>query len=88
MDETQRELPKYRCHKVVHALKIKDVIKHAHPDPAYDDAVFEASPDFKGAHLMFDDPGYMPIGVDEHWYRKHDPEPGGYYVVYDDGYSS
>jgi hypothetical protein len=83
-----REMPKYRCHKEVHALKIKDVIKHAHPDPNYDDAKFEASDEFQGAHLMIEDEGYAPVPVDADWYRKHDPKPGGYYVVYADGYKS
>lgn len=82
------QLPKYKCHKEVWALKIKEVIKHAHPDPNYDDAVFEASDDFQGAHLLFERTGFAPISVDADWYRKHDPMPGGYYVVYEDGYKS
>jgi hypothetical protein len=81
-------MPKYRCHKEVWALKIKEVIKHAHPDPLFNDAMFEASPEFQGAHLFIADPGYAPIPVDADWYRKHDPQPGGYYVVYEDGYKS
>lgn len=82
------EMPLYQCFKKVHALKIKQVIKHAHPDPKYDDAAFEASPEFQGAHLFFEDERYHPIPVDANWYRKHDPSPGGYYVVYSDGYKS
>lgn len=69
-------------------LKIKDVVKHAHSDPNADDAEFEASPEFQGAHLMFEEAGYSPIAVDANWYRKHDPQKGGYYVVYEDGYVS
>ena len=84
----EREMPRYKCHKEVWALKIKDVIKHAHPDPNYDDAKFEASSEFQGASLFIEDEGYAPISVDADWYRKHNPEPGGYYVVYADGYKS
>lgn len=82
------EMPRYRCHKEVWALKIRDVIKHAHPDPNADDAAFEASPEFQGAHLMPEDTRYAPIAVDANWYRKHNPSAGGYYVVYQDGYKS
>jgi len=90
MDTTrcQIELPKYRCHKEVWALKIKQVIKHAHPDPHADDAAFEASTEFQGAHLFFVDERYAPRPVDAEWYRKHDPQAGGYFVVYKDGYQS
>lgn len=83
-----KELPRYRCHKEVRALKIREVIKHAHPDPKADDAAFEASSTFQGAHLFPVDDGYGPIPVDAAWYRKHSPEAGGYYVLYDDGYAS
>lgn len=83
----QREMPRYQCHKRVWALKIKEVIKHAHPDSNADDAAFEASPAFNGASLFIEDSGYAPIGVDAAWYRKHNPEAGGY-VVYEDGYKS
>lgn len=82
------EMPQYQSHKKVWALKLKDVVKHAHPDPNTDDAAFEASDAFQGAHLMPEDPGFAPIPVDAEWYRKHDPKAGGYYVVYPDGYKS
>lgn len=83
-----QSMPQYVCHKRVGALKIKQVIKHAHPDPKADDAAFEASAEFQGAHLFFEDEGFGPLPVDAAWYRKHDPAPGGYYVVYEDGYKS
>lgn len=83
-----REMPRYQCHKKVWALKIKEVIKHAHPDPKADDEAFEASEAFQGAHLMPEDTGFAPIPVDAAWYRKHNPQTGGYYVVYEDGYTS
>lgn len=88
MEGAMRQLPQYQSHKKVWALKIKQVIKHAHPDSKADDAVFEASPAFQGAHLLFEDEGYAAIPIDADWYRKHNPMPGGYYVVYEDGYKS
>lgn len=34
------------------------------------------------------DPGFAPFRVDEKYITKHEPQEGGYYVVYDDGYKS
>lgn len=83
------ELPLYNCHKQVRAVEISQVLKHAHPDPDFDDAVFEASSDFQGATLFYEHPGGdKTIAVTADWYRKHRPEAGGYYVMYDDGYTS
>lgn len=83
-----RPMPQYQCHKKVWALKIKQVIVHAHPDPNYDDKVWFASPEFQGGHLFIEDDGFAPIAFDADWFRKHNPEIGGYYVVYEDGYKS
>ena len=82
------ELPKYVCHKEVRALKIVRVAKHAHSDPNVDDATFEASSVFQGAHLMPERKDFLPVPVDPAWYRKHKPSGEGYYVVYADGYTS
>lgn len=74
----QIELPRYQCFKVVHALKIKSVMKVALPDEEDD-----------GDRLLeFEDESYGPFAVDAAYVRKHNPEPGGYYVVYKDGYKS
>lgn len=74
MNETQAEMPRYRCHKEVHALKIKAIeIREdgsaviAPSDPGF--AVFETRPGW----------GDKFHGTEE------DP---GYYVVYADGYAS
>lgn len=32
--------------------------------------------------------GFAPFIVEKEYLRKHSPEVGGYYVVYDDGYKS
>ena len=70
----QREMPRYQCYKKVWALKIKSVAVHASGDPYVDNTEFED--------------GYAPIYVSAEWFRKHKPEVGGYYVVYEDGYKS
>ena len=82
-DECQamREMPRYKCHKEVWALKIK--------------AVEQAPADQERCHaggdwyLVPEDEGYGPVlvGHDE-YVAKHKPEAGGYYVVYADGYKS
>lgn len=38
--------------------------------------------------LVFIEPGYIPLRVGEAFMAKHDPQPGGYFVVYQDGYQS
>lgn len=72
MSEAMREMPRYECHKQVWALKIKEVQDNKATNPA----------------IAFEDEGYAPISVDWDWYYKHKPLPGGYYVVYADGYKS
>lgn len=72
MNGPTREMPRYECHKQVWALKIKEVLGDKAPTPT----------------LVFEDDGYAPISVDWGWYFKHKPRPGGYYVVYADGYKS
>ena len=75
----QREMPRYQCHKKVHALKIKEV--------TYDLPPLEGEP--RGnATIAPADEGYAPFVVDEKWAMKNRPQPGGYYVVYEDGYAS
>lgn len=72
------EMPKYRCHKEVHALKIKELRRGAYND-ATDEAVFIITPE---------EEGYLPFKVAESFINKHNPQPGGYYVVDSDGYAS
>ena len=81
---TEREMPKYQCHKQVWALKISEV-----------DIVSAFDPDDKdkpqpitGAFLTPQDSGYAPFTVSAEYVSKHNPQPGGYYVVYEDGYKS
>lgn len=64
----QAEMPRYKCHKEVWALKIRSV---------GDDG-----------GLTFEDGRYAPRLMSSTYMQKHKPQPGGYFVVYDDGYES
>ena len=68
----QREMPTYKCHKVVHALKIRHLIVRA-------DGGLEMTPE---------EEGYAGIVLPLEFVKKHDPAQGGYYVIYEDGYKS
>lgn len=69
-----REMPKYKSHKEVWALKIAGV---------------EINKD-KSAVLAFEDNGYAPLTTEAGWGKKFEgsEEDKGYYVVYSDGYKS
>lgn len=71
---TEMEMPKYRCHKEVWALKIKAI------EEVYDYT--------NCTRLIPEDETYGPILVDRRFVKNHQPEAGGYYVVYEDGYKS
>lgn len=68
-----RELPRYKSHKIVHALKIHNI-----------DLDLESG----AAVITPADDGYGPFPVDAEYMGKHKPRIGGYYVVYEDGYKS
>ncbi len=69
---TMSEMPKYKCHKIVHALQITKVVHN--PDESVD--------------LFFEDSAFTSINVEDGYGKKHNPQVGGYYVVYKDGYKS
>ena len=71
------EMPRYRCHKEVWALKIADIGYHG-------DSVHGTT----GARITPADNGHEPFEVSGEYMRKHNPHTGGYYVVYSDGYTS
>ena len=75
-------MPKYKSHKEVWALKIKEVILDR------DKAGEEGRETDGSATLVFEEDGYAPIKVNHEYVRKHNPKAGGYYVVYKDGYKS
>ncbi len=72
MEEAQVEMPVYKCHKEVWALKI-DSIGIDETDQ------YTITPAEKG---------YAPFKVSGEFMKKHNPKVGGYYVVYKDGYKS
>lgn len=59
------EMPRYRCHKIVYALKIS------------------ITNETDGSRRLV--PDEYPFSP---YVQKHNPQPGGSYVVYDDGYKS
>ena len=66
------EMPKYQCHKQVWALKIKAIEPNTE----------------KSVKLVVEEEGYEPLVVGQRFVKKHQPEVGGYFVVYEDGYKS
>jgi hypothetical protein len=74
----QPALPRYRCHKEVSALKIATIT----PFHRFD------TPAESGAVIVPVEVGYGAFRVSDEYLRKHNPQVGGYYVVYEDGYLS
>lgn len=77
------ELPKYKSHKTVWALAIAAI--HALPNP---DPSGTSSAASYGATIVPADERYAPFDVPPEYVMKHNPQPGGYYVRYADGYAS
>lgn len=67
------QLPRYRCHKEVWAFKI---------------GAINPTNNIKSACLLSENKNFAPIFVDESYISKHNPQVGGYYVRYKDGYES
>jgi hypothetical protein len=76
---TSKEMPKYKCHKEVWALKIKSIAKDGDGENRESDG---------SAMIIPEEAGYAPFRVEQEYLHKHKPEAGGYYVVYKDGYQS
>lgn len=74
------EMPKYKCYKEVWALKIEKII--------LDNADKPNEETDGSAMITPKENGYAPFKVDQVYMQKHEPEVGGYYVVYKDGYKS
>lgn len=79
----QRQLPAYKSHKTVWALKIAQVVPKENPDPTGNSAAASY-----GARIVPADEGYAPFDVPAEYVTKHNPQVGGYYVLYADGYAS
>lgn len=72
------EMPRYVSHKQVWALKIAELRDPTQPGNETDGSMV----------IIPADEGYAPFRVDHAYVRKHQPQVGGYYVVYKDGYKS
>lgn len=73
------EMPRYKSHKEVHALKIKEVVMA--PTSLSKDREIRTQ-------LTFADDGYAPLDVEPSLFARYTPVPGDYYVVYEGGYVS
>ena len=69
----EMEMPRYKSHKTVWALKIAGI---------------GATAEDGTTTIIPADDGYAPFTVDAAYMQKHEPQVGGYYVVYKDGYRS
>jgi len=78
----EKDLPRYKCHKEVGALKIAEI------DYDLYHAAKEGRPTDGSAMIIPADNGHSPFRVDREYIHKHKPMSGGYYVVYEDGYVS
>lgn len=78
-----KEMPRYRCHKEVWALKIAQIDHKKNPDETG-----ETQSASYGAVITPADQGYGAFEVPAEFMTKHKPEVGGYYVVYEGGYTS
>ena len=84
--DPQREMPRYSCHKTVHALKIAAILIFTAIITGTEIKTGQEARD--GAIITPSEEGYAPFRVDEVYMRKHNPQVGGYYVVYKGGYKS
>jgi hypothetical protein len=75
-----REMPKYKCHKEVWALKIAKIERHNENIP---NAETDGS-----AMITPVEKGYAPFRVDYEYMLDHRPEVGGYFVVCKGGHKS
>jgi hypothetical protein len=74
-------MPKYKCIKEVRALKIERIILDS-------DLARLENRETDGSAILFPENTYCSVAVSADYVRKHNPQPGGYYVVYPDGYKS
>lgn len=75
-DQYDGPFPRYRSHKIVEAAKITTVRK------------FQNGPPFKAALFLQIGGGQVEHAVSDEYVRKHNPQVGGYWVRYPDGYES
>lgn len=76
--DTVQAMQKWECHKKVHAEKILTIVRDGEGENRESDG---------SARLLFADK-LINVKVSHEYMRKHKPQIGGYYVVYEDGYDS
>ena len=74
MSEVAAQMPRYKCHKVVSALKIGEGPIEVQENG---DAIFPIA-----------DGGFAPLLIENATTMRYFPSPGDYFVVYEDGYKS
>lgn len=79
------QMPLYQCHKIVRALKIKEIIRNP-INMALEDGV-DTTIGFN-YELVFDNASFQPFTVTEQWMKRTHCAAGGYLVRYDDNYVS
>jgi len=77
------EMPRYKSHKEVWAVKIAKLEPSCGERPATPNEETDG-----GLIVTPAEEGFAPFKVDGAYVRKHNPQLGGYYVVYQDGYKS
>lgn len=50
--------------------------------------IVKIEPQGEEGYVLEFQPPYVPFVVKHSWYEQHKPAAGGYYVVYEDGFSS
>ena len=85
----QMEMPRYKCHKEVWALKIAAIRPFGMWGGSGSGTGF--IPAVQGGYGATIDPvddGYAPFNVTQEYLDRHQPQVGGYYVIYKEGYQS
>jgi hypothetical protein len=77
-------MPAYKSHKTVYALKIR-MIEDITSGGSYLHFEDIVSSDVRHVPVLL---RYAPLYAGMDYISKHNPQPGGYYVVYEDGYKS
>ena len=76
-------MPQYKSHKKVWALKIASISYDA------DAAIADGNRETDGSAVITPkESGFAPFIVTADYVRRHKPEAGGYFVQYEDGYTS
>ena len=75
------ELPRYKCHKEVWALKIGDLREVPCSNEDGDSGAY-------AIHLVPHNTRFAPFALTREYIAKHKPQVGGYWIQYEDGYTS